>query len=84
MFEASAVNMMAAQSVSIDKYPKGEQQVGEKDKFVLGPQGLHSLLQLAELHFCLFFVFICLPEIINHSTEIDNTGNYTSCFRLQL
>lgn len=29
VFAASAVNAMAAQSVSIDKYPKGEHQVGE-------------------------------------------------------
>ena len=28
VFAASAVNMMAAQSVSIDKYQEGEQQVG--------------------------------------------------------
>lgn len=27
--------MMAAQSDSIDKYPEGEQQVGQKDKFSL-------------------------------------------------
>ena len=31
VFAASAVNVMAAQSVSIDKYPKGEQQVGDGD-----------------------------------------------------
>lgn len=30
VFAASAVNAMAAQSVSIDKYPKGEHQVGER------------------------------------------------------
>jgi len=30
VFAVSAVNVMAAQSVSIDKYPKGEQQVGEE------------------------------------------------------
>jgi hypothetical protein len=35
VFVASAVNMMAAQSVSMDKYTKREQQVGQKDKFSL-------------------------------------------------
>lgn len=64
VFAASAVNVMAAQSVSIDKYPKGEQQVGEREKFCLGPRGQHKLLQLAELHF-----FACLPKIIKHNDK---------------
>ena len=40
VFAASAVNVMAAQSVSIDKYPKGEQQVGERDNTYI-----YSILQ---------------------------------------
>ncbi len=63
VFAASAVNVMAAQSVSIDKYPKTEQQVGERLTFVLGPPGLHNLLQLAELH------LICLFSEDNHTKQ---------------
>lgn len=38
VFAASAVNVMAAQSVSIDKYPKQEQhQVGEAGGEIWGP-----------------------------------------------
>ncbi len=55
---------MAAQSVSIDKYPKGEQQVGEREKCGLGPWDFHNLLQLAELHF-----FDRSPTIIDHNSE---------------
>ena len=36
VFAASAVNMMAAQSVSIDKYPDGEQQVGLAENLTRG------------------------------------------------
>lgn len=58
---------MAAQSVSIDKYPKGEHQVGEREVFGLGPWGLHILLQLAELHY-----FASWLQTMDHKHVCDN------------
>ena len=71
VFAASAAKVMAAQSVSIDKYPKGEQQVGEMKQFGLRPRSQYNLLHLAELHF-----FTRLPKIIfKYNTEKGHCNN---------
>lgn len=70
VFAASAVNVMAAQSVSIDKYPKGEQQVGEREKFGLGS----NLLHWAKLHCSdqntFFIIFHCQSFQITHACAV--------------
>lgn len=70
VFAASAVNVMAAQSVSIDKYPKGEQQVGDREIFGFGTwRPEHKPAPSALLYTCL------LKIIIHNSVLQQQHGN---------
>lgn len=67
VFAASAVNAMAAQSVSIDKYPKGEHQVGEVGGDIhSGTTGLHPPPDDVQD----FRVRILFPSVRKHFTHV--------------